>query len=110
MTRPAAALLVAVLCAACGGGLPAPSPSPTPLTGLAGQVTDAASDTELLKPVQAAVNDVLANADDCEKAKPFLAGAQAKLDEAAGRVRTQTGRMTIDTLRTQVKNVATTCP
>jgi hypothetical protein len=71
---------------------------------------NAASDTAVLKEAQAAANEVLRNADQCEAAKAALPEANRKLDEAAGRVRTATGQETLKTLRAQVRTVEQNCP
>jgi hypothetical protein len=45
-----------------------------------------------------------------ELAKPSIAAALMKLDEAERNVRTTASNATLDTLRKQVKNVQNACP
>ena len=73
------------------------------------QTADISSDTRVLGEAQAAVNDVLRVQDDCEAARPLIPKASTALDEAAGRVRTVTGRTTLDGLRSQLRAVAQSC-
>ena len=79
-------------------------------SGLGEQVASAAADTRVLKDVQEAANAVLRSADDCDAAKAALPEANRRLDEAAGKLTTATGRTTLDALRTQVTTVARNCP
>ncbi len=74
------------------------------------QTADITSDTRVLADAQAAVNEVIRNQDDCAVAGPAIPRANEELDKAADRVRTVTGRTTLDALRAQVRNVAQTCP
>ena len=94
------------LLAACAGE-PKPSPSPE---GLAGQVTDAAADTRLLREVQPVVNEAVRAGTDCEAARPALAAANARLEEAAKQVRTEAGRTSLASMRAQLKPIADLCP
>ena len=73
------------------------------------QTADIASDKQVLGDASAAVNDLIRVQDDCEAARPLIPKAQAAVDQAAGRVRTVTGRTTLDGLRNQVRTIATTC-
>jgi hypothetical protein len=74
------------------------------------QTADVAADTALLRETSAAVNEVVRNATDCEAARAAIPPANAKLDEAERKVRTVTGRGTVDGLRQQVKRVQELCP
>jgi CHASE3 domain sensor protein len=74
------------------------------------QTADIAADTALMREASAAVNEVIRNATDCDAARTAIPAANAKLDEAERRVRTTTGRTTLDGLRQQVKRVAEVCP
>lgn len=74
------------------------------------QTADISSDTRVLGDAQAAVNAVLRNQDDCEAARPAIGKANEALDTAAERVRTTTGRTTLDALRAQVRTVSQNCP
>lgn len=94
--------------AGCGG---AAEKSAEPASKSLGQQTaDITSDTRLLREASAAVNEVIRNQDDCAVARPAIEAATAKLDEAAGRVRTQAGQVSLQSMRTQVGNVANICP
>jgi hypothetical protein len=74
------------------------------------QMRDVAADTQVMQDAQAAVNEVVRATSDCELAKPAIAAAYAKLDEAAGHVRTAAANSTLDTLRKQVRQVEDLCP
>jgi hypothetical protein len=74
------------------------------------QTADITADTETLREANAAVNEVVRNAAECEAARPAVATANQKLDEAGGRVRTATGRQTLEALRVQVRRVSDLCP
>ncbi len=77
---------------------------------LGAAAANTAVDTATLRESQAAVNDVIRNAADCDAAKPLLAGAKAKLDEAEGRLRTPAGRETLNAQRNQLRAVEQACP
>jgi len=73
------------------------------------QTADITADTRTLEDASAAVNEVIRVQDDCEAARPLIPRANAALDTAAGRVRTVTGRTTLDGLRNQVRTIASAC-
>ena len=73
------------------------------------QTADISSDSRVLGDASAAVNEVIRVQDDCEAARPLIPKAQAALDEAAGRVRTVTGRTTLDGLKSQLRTIASSC-
>ena len=73
------------------------------------QTADITSDTRVLADAQAAVNEVIRVQDDCEAARPLIPKASSELDKAGERVRTATGRTTLDGLRSQLRAVAQTC-
>ena len=98
-----AVLLVPLALVACQKG-------PEKESGLGEQVASAAADTRVLKDVQEAANAVLRSADDCEAAKAALPEANRRMDEAASKLTTATGRTTLDALRTQVATVSRNCP
>lgn len=76
-----------------------------------GQATaDAAADTQRLKPVTGAVNDVIRAVPDCDAVKQLIPEAQRQIDEAAKDVRTSTGQVTLQALRTQLQRAAEPCP
>ena len=68
------------------------------------------SDTEVLHEASAAVNVVVRQAGDCEGVKAGLDEARQSLDDAAERVRTATGRTTLEALRKRLESIADTCP
>jgi hypothetical protein len=73
------------------------------------QTADVSSDSRVLGEASAAVNEVIRVQDDCEAARPLIPKAQAAVDEAAGRVRTATGRTTLEGLKTQLRTIASSC-
>ena len=73
------------------------------------QTADISADTRVLSDASAAVNDVIRVQDDCEAARPLIPKAQAALDEASGRIRTVTGRTTLDGLKSQLRTIASSC-
>jgi hypothetical protein len=74
------------------------------------QMRDVAADTQVMQDAQAAVNEVIRAAGDCELAKPAIAAATMKLDEVERHVRTAAANSTLDTLRKQVRQVQDMCP
>jgi hypothetical protein len=81
-----------------------------PKEGLGQNTADITSDTSVLREAQGAVNEVVRNAGDCEMAKPHIATATVKLDDAEKNLRTVSGRTTLDALRKQLRTVAENCP
>jgi hypothetical protein len=73
------------------------------------QTADISSDTRVLGEASAAVNAVIRVQDDCEAARPLIPAANAALETAAGRVRTITGRTTLDGLKNQIRTIAQSC-
>ena len=102
----ALAAAVAVAAAACGGK-PTPSPSPS---GLGAQVKAMEEDMTIMREANAAADDVIRAAGDCDAARPLIPAANARLDEAARKVQTATGRQTLEALRKKVREVAESCP
>jgi len=74
------------------------------------QRRDVEVDTRVMRDAQAAVNEVIRASGDCELAKPALAAANMKLDEAAANIRTSSGNVTLQTMRKQVRQVEDLCP
>jgi hypothetical protein len=74
------------------------------------QMRDVEADTQVMRDAQSAVNEVLRAGSDCDMAKPAVALAIAKLDEAGRRVRTAAANATLDSLRKQVKTAQDSCP
>ena len=103
-TRPIlAVLLLPLLAAGCKKSKDDPK-------DLGEQMKDVAVDTQVMGDAQAAANEVIRAAGDCEVAKPAIAAAKMKIDEAARNIRTAAGNATLDTLRRQVKQVEDMCP
>jgi hypothetical protein len=92
---------------ACGGGKPAPSPSPS---GVGAVLKAMEMDMNTMKEANAAASDVIRASGDCDAARPLIAAANARLDEAQRKVQTSTGRTTLDALRKKVRDVAENCP
>jgi hypothetical protein len=78
--------------------------------GIGGQLADITSDTAVMKEAQAASNELVRNAQDCDAVKASLAEVNRKLDEAAQHVRTETGKTTLAALRSRVSSIAQACP
>src|SRR5688572_11277111 len=74
------------------------------------QTADISADTRVLGDASAAVNDVIRVQDDCDAAKPLIPKAEAALRTASDRVRTVTGRTTLDGLKSQLRTIAQNCP
>ena len=100
----AALLLVSVALAGCG------KKSKDDPKDLGEQMRDVEADTQVMRDAQAAVNEVIRAAGDCETAKPAIAAAIMKLDEVEGHVRTAAANQTLGTLRKQVRQVQDMCP
>jgi len=98
---------IALVMTACGGGKPAPSPSPS---GIGAQVKAMEQDINMMAEANAAANDVIRAAGDCDAARPLIPAANARLDEAQRKVQTATGRTTLDALRKKVREVSENCP
>jgi hypothetical protein len=94
--------VVALLAAACGG-----EEKPTPDIGQA--AAEIVSDTEVLKEAQAAANDLIRSAPECEAVTALFAEVKRKLDEAAARVQTEAGRTTLQALRSRIKPIGEAC-
>jgi hypothetical protein len=92
---------------ACGGGKPAPSPSPS---GLGAELKAMEMDMNTMAAANAAASDVIRASGDCDAARPLIATANARLDEAQRKVQTSTGQTTLDALRKKVRDVAENCP
>lgn len=74
------------------------------------QTADISSDTRVLGDASAAVSAVIRVQDDCAQARPLIPAAEEALRTATERVRTVTGRATLDGLRSQLRNVSQNCP
>lgn len=105
-TTPRAAALVLIpllMAGACKKGKDEPK-------DIGEQMRDVAADTQVMNDAQAAVNEVVRATGDCDMAKPAIAAATMKLNEAARHVRTAAANATLDTLRKQVRQVEDMCP
>jgi len=103
MARAALLLLVPALFFACKKGKDEPK-------DIGEQMRDVEADTQVMRDAQAAVNEVVRAASDCEAAKPAIAGAKIRLNESAKHIRTAAANSTLDTLRKQVRQVEDLCP
>jgi hypothetical protein len=74
------------------------------------QMRDVEVDTQVMRDTQAAVNEVIRASSDCEIAKPAIAAANMKLDEAARNIRTAAGNNSLNTMRKQVQTAQDLCP
>jgi len=74
------------------------------------QMRDVEVDTQVMRDAQAAVNEVIRASSDCELAKPAIAAANMKLDEAARNIRTAAGNNSLATMRKQVQTAQDLCP
>jgi hypothetical protein len=105
MRRASTVLVVLLGLVSCRGGN---SEGETKNVGQ--QVADITTDTAVMKEAQAASNQLIQNAGDCEAVKAALPDVSRKLNEAAGNVRTATGKATLDALRNRVAGIAQLCP
>ena len=106
-TRPVVTALLGLVLVACGMGKPAPSPSPS---GVGAVVKAMEQDINVMHEANAAANEVIRAAGDCDAARPLIPAANARLDEAQRKVQTSTGRQTLDALRKKVRDVSESCP
>ena len=67
-------------------------------------------DNQTLAAANAAAGEVVRAAGDCDAVKAALPETKRKLEEAGKRVRTLTGRASLDSLNKQVANIAGACP
>ena len=104
--RSQAWVVVAVTLAGCGGVKEAEQRE----RNIGDQTADITSDTRVLGDASAAVNAVIRVQDDCEQARPLIPAAEAALKTAAERVRTVTGRTTLDGLKSQLQGISQNCP
>ena len=104
--RSQAWVILAVALAACGGVKEAEQRE----RNIGDQTADITSDTRVLGDASAAVNAVLRVQDDCEQARPLIPAANEAVEKASGQVRTPTGRMTLDGLKSQLRTIAQNCP
>jgi len=109
VTRAAAGagIVMGLVLTTCGIGKPAPSPSPS---GIGAVVKGMEQDMNTLHEANAAANEVIRAAGDCDAARPLIPAANARLDEAQRKVQTSTGQQTLDALRKKVREVAENCP
>ena len=67
-------------------------------------------DEETIKKASAAVNEVLRNSTDCDAAKPLMAEAYKKIEEADKQVTAPATHQTLGALKAQVDRIAQVCP
>jgi hypothetical protein len=72
-------------------------------------VSGTVSDTQALAEAEAAANEVIRNASDCEAVTATFSAAMAPLAEVEGRLQTAAGRTTLDTLKRQVSRIGEAC-
>ena len=99
-------VVLAVVVAGCGGVKEAEDRE----RNIGDQTADISSDTRVLGDASAAVNAVIRVQDDCEQARPLIPAANEAVETASARVRTATGRTTLDGLKSQLRTVAQNCP
>ena len=105
-------LAAGAVAAACGGGGPRPSPSPSSLKDkpLGAVAEDIEADTLTMREANDAANEVIRQAADCDAARPLISAANGRLSEVERRLRTATGRQTLEALRKKVREVSEGCP
>jgi hypothetical protein len=104
--RSQAWVVLVVALAGCGGIKEAEQRE----RNIGDQTADITSDTRVLGDASAAVNAVLRVQDDCEQARPLIPAANEAVEKASGQVRTPTGRMTLDGLKSQLRTISQNCP
>jgi hypothetical protein len=67
-------------------------------------------DEEILRKAGAAVNEVIRNSPDCEVAKPLMAEAYQRIEDARQEITVPGSHQTLDTLKAQLDRVAQACP
>lgn len=67
-------------------------------------------DEEVLKQVNGAVSEVIRNSPDCAVAKPLIAEAYQRIDEARPKLSAPAAGQTLEALKVQVDRVAQVCP
>ncbi len=107
MRRAAAVIAVLPLLAGCSGGAPKPSPAPS---GLGAVVKAMELDMNTMREANAAADDVIRAAGDCDAARPLIAAANARLNEVEKKIQTATARQTLEALRKKVREVSESCP
>ncbi len=98
-------VVLAMALTACGGVKDAEKRE----RNIGDQTADISSDTRVLGDASAAVNEVIRVQDDCDAARPLIPKANAALETASARVRTVTGKATLDGLKNQVRTIAQSC-
>jgi hypothetical protein len=68
------------------------------------------SDNQALADANAAANEVVRAAGDCEAVKAALPGARQRLADVESRVKTETGRTTLAAVKKRMEDIATMCP
>ena len=73
-------------------------------------VEKVAHDEEILRKAGAAVNEVIRNSPDCEVAKPLIAEAYQRIEDARQEVSVPASQQSLDALKAQVDRVSQACP
>jgi hypothetical protein len=103
MKTPILILLVGVA-AACAKGGDQPAGK-----DIGAQTSDITSDTDVARLANAAAGDVVRAAGDCDAVRAALPEAQRKLDELQAKIRTVTGKTTVEAIRKRVHDIAEAC-
>ena len=93
---------LALLAGACGASDTGDSSAAIP-------VDEIVSDTDLLREMQSTANDIVRNAADCNYVASAAPDFYRKLDEAEGRVQTEVGKQSLETVQKQVDHIAEAC-
>lgn len=104
--RSQAWVVLAVALAGCGGIKEAEQRE----RNIGDQTAGITSDTRVLGDASAAVNAVIRVQDDCEQARPLIPAANDAVERASAQVRTPTGRITLDGLKSQLRTISQNCP
>src|SRR5512133_2264702 len=74
------------------------------------EIEQVGHDEESLKGVNGAVNEVIRNSADCEAAKPLMAEADRKIDDARPQLSAPASAQTLEALTAQLDRVKQICP
>ena len=95
-------VVLALLAGACGASDSGDSSAAIPVDKIV-------SDTELLREMQSAANDIVRNAADCKYVTSAVPDFYRMLGEAEGKAQTEVGKQTLETVRRQVDPIAEAC-
>jgi hypothetical protein len=102
--RAVVAVVVAA-CAVCGCGSQSSAKK-----NVGDQTADIVVDNRVVAEANAASAEVVRAAGDCDAVKAALPTARQRLDEIATRVRTETGRASLEGIRKRVREIGEACP